>query len=78
MTFVVVVVFVFKVTSGRKKWGVRKPGELVHIINAIKKKLFYILSNEHSCKGENTSFILRFAAVFLVLFGRYSFLQENS
>lgn len=66
----------FKVTS-EGKWGVKKPGELVHIINAI-EKLFYILSNEHSCKGEKYEFYLKVCNCFLVLFVDIHSLQENS
>lgn len=55
--------FVFKVTS-EGKWGVKKPGELVHIINAIKKSCFTFSVMSTVVREKNTSFILRFAAVF--------------
>lgn len=56
-------VFVFKVTS-EGKWGVKKPGELVHIINAIKKSCFTFSVMSTVVREKNMSFILRFAAVF--------------
>lgn len=41
------------------------------------KKLFYILSNEQSCKGEKYEFYLKVCSCFLVLFVDIRSLQEK-